>query len=414
MTSAASLEATMTLPSPKSRAELLTLLAEACELEHGLACSYLYAAFSLKQDASEGGLTPEQVMLTRQWAGQIFFVAAQEMLHLAQAWNLLVAAGGAPYYLRPNFPQASKFYPLHIPLSLTPFSVDTLSRFVAYEKPEEISEDNARVLSSLTALRPRSENQVTFHSIAELYGRIQEGFEQLPDIFVADPARQTGTDTADFPDLVPVVDLESARRAIARIRSQGEGVASDRLDCHFGMFMAILNTVLDLQRQHKAFEPARAAEANPTVLPTGSSGAPAATPIKHPFSRDVAMLFDDIYGLMLRMLSYAFSASGKSAQVLGKQAIRLMPTVVKPLGEALMLLPSDLPSDKRRAGPGFGLTRHVLFPDDPSVATKLSCEWLLELAKTCDKLAEKSEAPRHLKDIGGRLRLAQNSMKHSL
>src|ERR1700722_19196015 len=101
MTSAASLEATMTLPSPKSRAELLTLLAEACELEHGLACSYLYAAFSLKQDASEGGLTPEQVMLTRQWAGQIFFVAAQEMLHLAQAWNLLVAAGGAPYYLRP-------------------------------------------------------------------------------------------------------------------------------------------------------------------------------------------------------------------------------------------------------------------------------------------------------------------------
>ncbi len=414
MTVVANAHGTVPLLTPTTRTDLLALLAEACELEHGLACSYLYAAFSLKQDASEGGLTTRQVSLTRQWAGQIFFVAAQEMLHLAQAWNLLVAAGGAPYYLRPNFPQASKFYPLHIPLSLTPFSVDTLSRFVAYEKPAEISEDHARVLRSLTVLQPPSEKQVAFHSIAELYDRILEGFEQLPDIFVADPARQTGTDTADFPDLVPVVDLESARRAIARIRLQGEGVASDRLDCHFGMFMAILITVLDLQRNHKAFEPARAAEANPTVLPLGSSGAPDAKPIKHPFSRDVALLFDGIYGLMLRMLSYAFSASGKSAQVLGKQAIRLMPTVVKPLGEALMLLPSDLPSDKRRAGPGFGLTRHVLFPDDPSVATKLSCERLLELAKTCDKLAEKPGNLRHLKDIGGRLRLAQNAIKLSL
>jgi hypothetical protein len=404
----------MSLPCPNSRAELLTLLAEACELEHGLACSYLYAAFSLKQDASEGGLTPAQVMLTRQWAGQIFFVAAQEMLHLAQAWNLLVAAGGAPYYFRPNFPQASKFYPLHIPLSLTPFSVDTLSRFVAYEKPAEVSDDHARVLNSLGALRPPSGKQAAFHSIAELYDRILEGFEQLPDIFVAAPARQTGTDTADFPDLVRVADLESARRAIARIRLQGEGVASDRFDCHFGMFMAILNTVLDLQRQHKSFDPTRAAETNPTVLPLGSSGAPDATPIKHPFSREVALLFDDIYGLMLRMLSYAFSASGKSAQVLGKQAIRLMPTAVKPLGEALMLLPSDSPLDKRRAGPGFGMTRHVLFPDDPSVAAKLSCERLLELAKTSDDLAEEPEALRHLKDIGGRLRLAQNAIKVSL
>ena len=37
----------------RSRSELLKLLSEACELEHGLACSYLYAAFSLKQDLGE-------------------------------------------------------------------------------------------------------------------------------------------------------------------------------------------------------------------------------------------------------------------------------------------------------------------------------------------------------------------------
>jgi hypothetical protein len=413
MTSAAATHGTLPLPPPASRADLFTLLAEACELEHGLACSYLYAAFSLKQDASEG-LTTRQLSLTRQWAGQIFFVAAQEMLHLAQAWNLLVAAGGAPYYLRPNFPQSSKYYPLHLPLSLRPFSVDTLSGFAAYEKPADVSPEHAKLLNGLSRLKPPDGGEVPYHSIAELYDRILEGFETLPDVFVADPARQTGRDTADFPDLVPVTDLDSARRAIARIRFQGEGVASDRFDCHFGMFMAILKTVLELQRQEKGFEPARAIEANPTVLPLGSSGAPNATQITHPFSRDVAMLFDDIYALMLRMLSYAFSASGKLAQVLGKQAIRLMPTAVKPLGEALMLLPSDSPSEKHRAGPGFGLTRHVLFPDDPAIAAKLSCERLLELAKTCEGLAAHPEAPRHLKDIGGRLRLAENAIKTSL
>jgi hypothetical protein len=91
-----------------------------------------------------------------------------------------------------------------------------------------------------------------------------------------------------------------------------------------------------------------------------------------------------------------------------------MPTAVKPLGEALMLLPGDSPSEKYRAGPGFGLTRHVLFPDDPAIVAKLSCERLLELAKTCEGLAAHREAPRHLKDIGARLRLAENAIKTSL
>ncbi len=42
-----------------TRSKLLSLLSEACELEHGLACSYLFSAFSLKQELSEG-LTWEQ------------------------------------------------------------------------------------------------------------------------------------------------------------------------------------------------------------------------------------------------------------------------------------------------------------------------------------------------------------------
>jgi hypothetical protein len=104
----------MDQPNPTSkistRSELLSLLSEACELEHGLACSYLFTAFTLKQDTSEGGITWEQLQKVRLWAAQIYFVASQEMLHLALVWNILAAIGGTPYYLRPNFPQELKYY----------------------------------------------------------------------------------------------------------------------------------------------------------------------------------------------------------------------------------------------------------------------------------------------------------------
>jgi hypothetical protein len=40
-----------------TRTDLLKLLCEAAELEHGIACSYLYSAFSLKRDIAEGTMT---------------------------------------------------------------------------------------------------------------------------------------------------------------------------------------------------------------------------------------------------------------------------------------------------------------------------------------------------------------------
>ena len=42
-----------------SREELVYLLGEACELEHGLLCEYLYAQFSLKRGVDEGISQPE-------------------------------------------------------------------------------------------------------------------------------------------------------------------------------------------------------------------------------------------------------------------------------------------------------------------------------------------------------------------
>ena len=76
----------------ESREELVCLLGEACEIEHGLMCEYLYAQFSLKRAAGEG-LTPEQLARVQAWEATLIDVIKQEMLHLALAANILTAVG---------------------------------------------------------------------------------------------------------------------------------------------------------------------------------------------------------------------------------------------------------------------------------------------------------------------------------
>src|SRR5947209_18448207 len=70
------------------RGQLIYLLREAAELEHGIMCQYLFAAFSLKQSLAEG-LTPPQLEAVNRWRKVVLEVARQEMLHLALVQNLL-------------------------------------------------------------------------------------------------------------------------------------------------------------------------------------------------------------------------------------------------------------------------------------------------------------------------------------
>ena len=87
----------------ENRAQLIYLLTEAAELEHGVMCSYLFAAFSIKQDVKEG-VTEEQLGIIRHWRGTILQIAIQEIVHMSLACNLLTAVGGAPHLHRPNLP----------------------------------------------------------------------------------------------------------------------------------------------------------------------------------------------------------------------------------------------------------------------------------------------------------------------
>lgn len=59
------------------------MLAEAAELEHNLLCSYLYAAFSLKQ-SGDAGIGEAELAAVGRWRASILGVCMEEMGHLAQ------------------------------------------------------------------------------------------------------------------------------------------------------------------------------------------------------------------------------------------------------------------------------------------------------------------------------------------
>jgi ferritin-like protein len=397
-----------TSPSVSTRTDLLKLLCEAAELEHGIACSYLYAGFSLKRDISEGGMTWEEQQKVRRWAAQIYFVASQEMLHLALVWNMTTAIGGTPYYFRPNFPQNSKYYPFHAPLELEPFGPGSLKRFILYERPENFAKEDE--LKSLLARASEDGEEIKFGSIGELYRLIGSGFRNIDEkeLFIGSKTQQMTKDLVHFPDLVPVVDQTSAIRAIEEITEQGEGTKQDRDDSHYGSFVAILKDLLDSQARGSGFSPARPAMRNPSAFAETNYGAHA-NPIEDKLAAQVAALFDSSYSLMLRMLawSFEFDSAGNDQQLKDfcTAAIDLMPRVLLPLGEGLMLMPAGNKYPGRTAGPGFGLTRHVMLPPDAENARKLCSERFEELGHIAADLL-KQELPasvqsgcRHLENI---------------
>lgn len=388
------------------------MLSEACELEHGLACSYLFTAFSLKQDVAEGGIDWRQLQLVRQWAAQIYFVASEEMLHLAQVWNLLAAIGGTPYYQRPNFPQNSKYYPLGVALKLEPFGLPAIERFIAYELPTNVPAERLTMKTlSLTAGELRAGARQT---VGELYTKIAQSIAALPadQLFIGDPALQIGPDVVDFPDIVKVTDHDSAAKAIETITEQGEGTQADRKDCHYGAFLNIRDEFeKETAEAGETFVPARPVLENPVPRLRPDHAAGTVNLIKDAYSAAVAELFDGVYILMLRQLQYVFSDHPKKDELVrrfARTAIVFMPTVIKPLGEALALLPAGGEHGTQTAGPAFAMTRHVPLPADPRVAALVAGERLAELATEADRLASDPRAPQQL------VRAAENMKRAAL
>ena len=365
----------------RSRSDLLTLLSEACEIEHGLTCSYLYSAFSIKQTVDEGITAVEQQAI-RKWASQIFYIASQEMLHLSQAWNLLKSIGGTLYYFRPNFPQSSKYYPFHVPMKLEPFSLEALQRFLLYELPtDHLSQGKPQSEQDYAKKHFGffSEDNYQYQTVGELYSLIKHGFLSIDEkkLFIGDPALQTGPDQIDFREIKIVKDRASAAAAINMIMDQGEGTPTDKDDCHFGIFKSIQTQYKNFLHANPAFRPARNIVTNPVVFAKGNYAAGVGELNINANTREVADIFDDCYNLMLQALQHGFANTIKDVALnkrVASFAIQSMVRIIKPLGELLTQLPAFADADLKKAGGAFGLSRHVSLPDNNKLASIIIVE----------------------------------------
>src|SRR5919204_824031 len=368
------------------REALIYMLCEAAELEHGIMCQYLFAAFSLKQDEDEG-LTPEELEAVTRWRRTIAHVATEEMLHLTLVQNVLSAIGAAPHLTRPNLPAPAHHYPAGVTLTLVPFGEPALQHFLFLERPEGMALKGAKGIDAPVheAVPLIAEGDIVpqaqdFATIGHLYRSIEQGLAHLAEkfgernLFVGPPRAQATSSDFRWPELVAVTDLASAQRALDTILEQGEGARGHWETAHFGQFVQILDEFRGLRSANRTFDPVR-----PVMFARVRRG-------EHddsiPLIGDrVTSLCTDLfnvgYELVLQILERYFAHTEETnAQLatLANAAVTLMASVLRPLGDLITTLPIGPEHPGRNAGPSFEL----FYEDDDLLPHRESAWALLE------------------------------------
>ncbi|WP_223165598.1 ferritin-like domain-containing protein [Lentzea indica] len=223
----------MTASTIDNRDHLISYLHAAMALEHATIPPYLTAYYSIHPNTNSDA------------AHIIRVVAVEEMLHLTLAANVLNAIGGTPDLTRPGFVPS---YPAYLPdgddkftVDLEPFSLHAVGKFCLIEQPRQAPSASSRLVpapdsgGSFLASSPTIDG-MRYYSIGEFYAAIIEGLEKVaavdPRLFCGNPARQVGPEYfySGGGAVIPVTDLDSARRALSFIADQGEGLDSGLYD----------------------------------------------------------------------------------------------------------------------------------------------------------------------------------------
>src|SRR5262249_2501674 len=398
-----------------TREELVYLLGQACEIEHGLMCEYLYAQFSLKRGLEEG-LTEAQLARVQAWEKALIGVIKQEMLHLALATNILTAIGAAPHFERPNFPILSRWYPEGVQIALVPFGERALRHFIYLERPEGMALDDAAGFAAARHAQPLTAGGAglvaapqQWQTVGHLYRGIEGGLATLcarhgEDAVFIGPARaQAVTEIFEWPELTAVTGLASAGAAIETIVEQGEGARGDWHRSHFGTFVGILEDLLAEQAADPAFSPAR--PVGPAFVPLPPAGQ-AGTLIEAPTTARVADLATGLYEATLQVLGRYYIHHGETAaelDTLARTTKHLMNWVMREVGPVLTALPVGPSHPGRTAGPAFDIARPATFLlPHQHAAWKIIKERLDALQQACASLGQQ-EGLGALAPLAGKL-----------
>ena len=373
-----------------TREQLLHQLYEAAELEHNLMCTYLYAAFGLKSGTAEG-LSESEAEAVDRWRREIQSVAIDEMGHLVAVWNITSALGGMPRFGRTNFPLDPGYLPASVVVKLAPFSAATLQHFVYLERPAESHEpDGEGYAPERNFVRGMVGRRLTpmavdYDTVGQFYQRLSSGLQGLvarvgeSTALGGDPALQLSEREVDLPGARRVICIKTALAAFDAIVIQGEGASENSTGSHFNRFCAIRSELRELKAANPQFEPSHPAATNPVLRrPPRPEGR---VWIETEVAIETVDLANAAYGLMLRLLAYAYAvpAPHPDKALAVDLAIALM-HAVSPLGELAARLPAGPSNPGCNAGMSFTTLRDAAALSPGPAARRFFIERFAELA----------------------------------
>ena len=381
------------------REALIYMLCEAAELEHGIMCQYLFAAFSLEagraggaeRDRAGRGTALAQAGVARGGPGD---AAPGPGAQPAVGDRRRTAHGHGRTCPRPPVTTRPG-----VQLALLPFGEQALRHFMFLERPEGMDLADADGLAAIGRAAPMlNERDIVprgqdFATVGHLYRSIEAGFAHLAEmhgedwLFVGPPRAQATAEHFGWPELVAVTDLASAQRAIEEILEQGEGPRGHWRDAHFGQFVNILDEYQQLREANPGFDPVRPVMAANVRPPERDVDVPL---IGDPLTARVTDLFNVGYEILLQIFERFFAHTEETdaeLKTLADATVALMLRVIKPLGDLITTLPVGEDHPGMTAGPSFELfyESDYLMPHREA-AWALLAERLDEAAWLCDEL----------------------------
>jgi CDGSH-type Zn-finger protein/uncharacterized Fe-S cluster protein YjdI len=410
--------------SAPTREQLLHCLYEAAELEHDIMCTYLYAAFSIKADPADG-ITAEQAVRGGAWRRAILEVAIEEMSHLAAVWNITSALGGTPHFGRGNFPIEPGPLPADVVARLAPFDAGVLQHFIYLERPDASKEPDGPGFTHATPrLRASPHATLTpmpleYATLGTFYTSIGDGLRAFVEehgedsSFCNDPALQLTAEDTRLPAIAPVRCSKTALAAMSLIVEQGEGAPEDFPGSHFNVFSRIRGELADAVSADRTYVPAFPAARDPVLRPPVYTDRVWITDGEAAATVDLA---NACYGLMLRLLAYAYQVpSGDAPKRLAIDLGLGLMHAMAPVAERAVRLPAGPAHPGVNAGMTFTALRDAA-PLPAGTAWGFFGERFDELVGCATALARSKDArvERSLRMLTDLAKRAQRAMPQSV
>jgi CDGSH-type Zn-finger protein/uncharacterized Fe-S cluster protein YjdI len=209
--------------------------------------------------------------------------------------------------------------------------------------------------------------------------------------FDGDPALQLSPAEVNLGGARPVRCLKTALAAFCAIVEQGEGAPQDSQNSHYQKFIRIRTELRELSAANPQFAPAFAAATNPVLRrPPRPEGR---VWLEAPAAVATVDLANACYGLMLRLLAYAYALRSPSAEkaLIVELAIGLMRAVM-PLAERAARLPAGPSNPNCNAGMSFTTLRDTAALPAGPAARRLFLERFGQFAGAAAELAAEGDA----------------------